>query len=964
MANQTSRPATLRGTSRQASRLLAGALGTSLTLGLVPPVGAAAATTVPTARSIDSAVPPGRTPDSDLRDVQGTSFEREIDGIWAWGLDVGITDDRYYRPADIVDRAEMATFLANLLRAGGRNRPSDLPNAFPDDDASPHRANIDWLARLGIVRGRSDGTYGPDEPVTRAQLASFVNRVIAELTGSPLRSSIDWFADDQGSVHERSINGLAGEGIVTGIGPDVYMPAGIATHGQMAGFLARTLAELVDGGHLVLPFGPKALTVSPTDTRTLQVSDNSATNRRDRGRRDFTVTVPIGIDRVTIGLLPAAQVIRDATGRFRFTSNQLVGRQSGVSIEVVNGAGLDQADGSNDVTLVADVRVGQDGLVTFTVDGANAATIVPVVWVDNILPEQNLLDLPAGTSASQPRESLEQVAVGGTTIWALPEPAHNQNLDTGTVREVNAGAGWYTLDTGGSSAADWLIRFSTSDRFAYEASNEPVAGSPGPITRAQFSTWLSPGDRVNPSAYVSGDTRHTIVGDVPAAPSAAAEVRPDGTVRITWGKPSNPVADDRASSYRIERAPTSGSTAGQYKEVGSRSGDQAAEFVDAPGKGGWSYRVVARSVTGTSPASNTLVVSVATQSVPYPVSTGSRVALDTDAKGQGSANRVLDLGDRLEFRFDRVVEIAGNWSIVLQDRDGTRSVLDNLNATPQLSTDGKVLTIHIAAAGPRLVRKGADEVIDISPSSNSASSGWLQVIDAVGIGDANGRWNLPASGVPGAPANGSRVVIDGTGAGIGTPAAPQGHVVLLGGTNRIEFGRDEVQVLGVTDAATGTWRLRLGTAGDWTAPLDATATAAQVQAALEALPGIGTGNVIVTGGPIDKAGLVVSFVGQLVGQDVPLLSVESIDLLTAGGAPAATPVATVTVDGARVLGVQQGDRIRAADQRGIQLAEGVAGVNGRTSLALPSAIVKGDKVLVWLERADGRLSQTVVITAA
>jgi hypothetical protein len=48
---------------------------------------------------------------------------------------------------------------------------------FPDVSASsPHDHDIGYLYELGIVNGFGDGTYGPDIPVTREQMASYIVR--------------------------------------------------------------------------------------------------------------------------------------------------------------------------------------------------------------------------------------------------------------------------------------------------------------------------------------------------------------------------------------------------------------------------------------------------------------------------------------------------------------------------------------------------------------------------------------------------------------------------------------------------------------------------------------------------------------------------------------------------------------------------------------------------------------------
>lgn len=58
------------------------------------------------------------------------------------------------------------------------------------------------------------------------------------------------FSDDDGTIHEGSVEAIAAEGITKGCNPptnDLFCPLGTVTRGQMAAFLVRALG-LVDGG--------------------------------------------------------------------------------------------------------------------------------------------------------------------------------------------------------------------------------------------------------------------------------------------------------------------------------------------------------------------------------------------------------------------------------------------------------------------------------------------------------------------------------------------------------------------------------------------------------------------------------------------------------------------------------------------------------------------------------------------
>lgn len=70
-------------------------------------------------------------------------------------------------------------------------RPGAVPSAgFEDTDGNHHRHLIDCLAWFGIVTGYSPSTYGVAGPVTRAQLAAVVARLV-DVSGEPLPEPTD-----------------------------------------------------------------------------------------------------------------------------------------------------------------------------------------------------------------------------------------------------------------------------------------------------------------------------------------------------------------------------------------------------------------------------------------------------------------------------------------------------------------------------------------------------------------------------------------------------------------------------------------------------------------------------------------------------------------------------------------------------------------------------------------------------
>jgi hypothetical protein len=135
--------------------------------------------------------------------------------------------------------AMAATVIVAL--AGPATADPNVPfGTFTDDNGNTHEGFIEAIATAGVTTGcnpPANDRYCPSNGVSRQQMASFLVRAL----GLPA-SSIDYFTDDNGSVHEANINALAAAGITAGCNPpanDNYCPAKTVTRGQMAAFLVR-----------------------------------------------------------------------------------------------------------------------------------------------------------------------------------------------------------------------------------------------------------------------------------------------------------------------------------------------------------------------------------------------------------------------------------------------------------------------------------------------------------------------------------------------------------------------------------------------------------------------------------------------------------------------------------------------------------------------------------------------------
>lgn len=101
-----------------------------------------------------------------------------------------------------------------------------------------------------------------------------------------------------------------------------------------------------------------------------------------------------------------------------------------------------------------------------------------------------------------------------------------------------------------------------------------------------------------------------------------------------------------------------------------------------------------------------------------------------------------------------------------------------------------------------------------------------------------------------------------------------------------------VQTISITGSPTGgTFKLKFG--GQTTASLNHNSSAAAIKTALEALASIGSGNVDTSGGALPGTPVVVTFIGNLAGRPVSLITVVN-EALTGGSSPAVS-IANTTV---------------------------------------------------------------------
>lgn len=174
-------------------------------------------------------------------DVPARSFFGQ--GV-AWLLDNDITQgqggDGLFSPTNPVSRAQMAAFLWRMM---GEPEAAETCG-FDDIIAFPVQFYAEaacWLKAEGITTGvNEEGTrFAPQRPVTRGQMAQFLARLAGGEGPDTCR-----FTDPTGRLElDRAACWLADIGVTTGVGgSDRFAPLDVVNRGQMAAFLFRLAA--------------------------------------------------------------------------------------------------------------------------------------------------------------------------------------------------------------------------------------------------------------------------------------------------------------------------------------------------------------------------------------------------------------------------------------------------------------------------------------------------------------------------------------------------------------------------------------------------------------------------------------------------------------------------------------------------------------------------------------------------
>ena len=159
-------------------------------------------------------------------------------------------EDGLVRPNADITRAEVAAIFFRLLKDDVRDSNLTAENAFNDVAFGLwHNKSISTMANVGILKGRTADTFVPNAPITRAEFAAICSRF--DRSNVEIKSD---FNDISGHWAEKEIRRAASLGWIKGYTDGSFKPDQNITRAEAASMINRmlhrlpeTVEDLLDG---------------------------------------------------------------------------------------------------------------------------------------------------------------------------------------------------------------------------------------------------------------------------------------------------------------------------------------------------------------------------------------------------------------------------------------------------------------------------------------------------------------------------------------------------------------------------------------------------------------------------------------------------------------------------------------------------------------------------------------------
>ncbi|MFC4306699.1 S-layer homology domain-containing protein [Cohnella boryungensis] len=181
---------------------------------------------------------PGANEGTKLSDIAGHWAEASIKEAAAQGI-IGGYIDGTFKPKGEVTRAEFAVMLARMLKLQGNG--AALGFTDKDNIGAWAKQGIAQVVQAGIVKGYGDGSFKPNEKISRAEMVTMIANALGIAKST---STATGFADDSEipAWAKAAVAATQENNIVQGVNGNKFAPTQTATRAEAAVVLLKALA--------------------------------------------------------------------------------------------------------------------------------------------------------------------------------------------------------------------------------------------------------------------------------------------------------------------------------------------------------------------------------------------------------------------------------------------------------------------------------------------------------------------------------------------------------------------------------------------------------------------------------------------------------------------------------------------------------------------------------------------------
>lgn len=173
-------------------------------------------------------------------DTAGHWAEKDIERLASEGIISGVGEGRF-EPNGQITRAQFAQLLMNMnLVPSGDIEVPQFRDVNPD---AWYSEAVTWAVSCGAAKGMGDGTFAPDAPITREQMAAMMNRFL-KLAGIEITAVTEKDFTDESAISDwaaADVKTLTEAGIINGRDDGRFDPENDMTRAESAAVICRVL---------------------------------------------------------------------------------------------------------------------------------------------------------------------------------------------------------------------------------------------------------------------------------------------------------------------------------------------------------------------------------------------------------------------------------------------------------------------------------------------------------------------------------------------------------------------------------------------------------------------------------------------------------------------------------------------------------------------------------------------------